>query len=74
MGRPIEVHRGSGRSWLHISDAVRAIEAAAHVDEYAVINIGHPDVVPIATLAEMIRRELGAARVAGARDRAAARG
>jgi nucleoside-diphosphate-sugar epimerase len=60
QGRPIEVHRGSARSWLHISDAVRAIEAAVRVKEYAAINIGHPDVVPIATLADMIRRELGA--------------
>ena len=54
------MHRGSARSWLHISDAVRAIEAAVQVKEYSAINIGHPDVVPIATLAEMIRRELGA--------------
>jgi nucleoside-diphosphate-sugar epimerase len=59
-GRPIEVHRGSARSWLHVSDAVRAIEAAARVDEYAVINIGHPEVVPMAELAEMIRAELNA--------------
>lgn len=59
-GRPIEVHRGAARSWLHVSDAVRAIEAAAHVREYAVINIGHPQVAPIEDLAEMIRRELGA--------------
>ena len=28
--------------------------------EYAVINIGHPDIVPIADLAEMIRKELNA--------------
>jgi nucleoside-diphosphate-sugar epimerase len=61
MGRPIEVHRGAARSWLHISDAVRAIERAAHVDQYAVINIGHPDVTPMEDLAEKIRRELGAA-------------
>jgi nucleoside-diphosphate-sugar epimerase len=60
MGRPIDVHRGSARSWLHISDAVRAIEAAASLDDYAVINIGHPDVVPIADMAEMIRTALGA--------------
>ena len=60
LGRPIDVHSGSARSWLHITDAVRAVEAAARVKEYAVINIGHPDVVPIATLAEMIRLELGA--------------
>lgn len=62
MGRPIDVHRGAARSWLHISDAVRAIEGAARVDEYAVINIGHPDVTPMEDLAEKIRRELGAAR------------
>ena len=59
-GRPIEVHRGSARSWLHVSDAVQAIEAAARLAEYAVINIGHPDVTPIETLAEKIRRELAA--------------
>jgi nucleoside-diphosphate-sugar epimerase len=61
QGRPIEVHRGSARSWLHVSDAVRAIERAAHVDDYVVVNIGHPDVIPIGDLAEMIRAELGAA-------------
>jgi nucleoside-diphosphate-sugar epimerase len=59
-GKPIEVHRGSARGWLHISDAVRAVEAAARADAYSVINIGHPDIVPIAELAEMIRSELGA--------------
>jgi nucleoside-diphosphate-sugar epimerase len=42
LGRPIEVHRGSARSWLHITDAVRAIAAAAEVREYSVINVGHP--------------------------------
>lgn len=59
-GVPIEVHRNSARGWLHISDAVRAIEAAAHVEDYARINIGHPGIVPIADLAEMIRARLGA--------------
>jgi len=58
MNKPIEVHRGSARSWLHISDAVQAIEAATRVQEYTVINIGHPEVMPIAELAEMIRKEL----------------
>jgi nucleoside-diphosphate-sugar epimerase len=60
LGRPIDVHRRSARSWLHISDAVKAIEAAAVLDAYSVINIGHPDVVPIADMAEMIRGTLGA--------------
>jgi nucleoside-diphosphate-sugar epimerase len=61
-GRPIQVHRGSARGWLHVADAVRAIEAAGRVRAYAPINLGHPHVVPIAELAEMIRAELGADR------------
>jgi dTDP-glucose 4,6-dehydratase len=60
-GRPIEVHRGSARGWLHISDAVRAIEAAAGHDEHAVINIGHTEVTPIEALAEGLRVRLDAA-------------
>ncbi|WP_165185472.1 NAD-dependent epimerase/dehydratase family protein [Caulobacter soli] len=59
-GRSIQVHRGSARGWLHISDAVRAIEAAAAVEEHAVINIGHPDVSPIEALAEGLRIRLNA--------------
>lgn len=60
LGRKIEVHRGSMRGWLHVSDAVRAIEAAAHVKEYAAVNIGHPEILPIEDMAEMIRAELNA--------------
>jgi nucleoside-diphosphate-sugar epimerase len=59
-GRPIEVHRQSARGWLHVADAVRAIEAAAWVKEYATINVGHPHVISMADLAEMIRSELNA--------------
>lgn len=61
FNRPIEVHIGTARSWLHVSDAVTAIQAAAEVPDYSVINIGHPDVVGMEILAEMIRRELDAA-------------
>jgi nucleoside-diphosphate-sugar epimerase len=61
-GQAIEVHRGSARGWLHVSDAVRAIEAAARVDPYTVINIGHPEIVPMLDLAEMMCIELGADR------------
>ncbi len=59
-GRSIEVHEGSARGWLHISDAVRAIEAASRVDSYTVVNIGHADIRPIWELAEKIRHRLGA--------------
>jgi nucleoside-diphosphate-sugar epimerase len=72
LGRPIEVHQGSARGWLHVSDAVRAIEAAAHVKDYSVINIGHPEILSIAEMAEMVRAELGAAPVPGQDERTAA--
>jgi nucleoside-diphosphate-sugar epimerase len=59
-GQRIEVHKGTARSWLHVSDAIRSIEAAIDVPDYAVINIGHPDVIPIADLAELVRSKLDA--------------
>jgi nucleoside-diphosphate-sugar epimerase len=59
-GRPITVHAGSARGWLHVEDAVRAVEAAGRLTQHATINIGHPQITPISTLAEMIRAELGA--------------
>jgi nucleoside-diphosphate-sugar epimerase len=62
LGKPIEVHNGSARGWFHVTDAVRAIEAAARVDDYHVINIGSPEIRPIAELAEMIRSHFGAAK------------
>lgn len=58
-GRPIEVHRGSARSWLHVEDAVRAFEAAGRVSEYTTINVGHPEVVSMIDLAQMMVLELG---------------
>lgn len=61
-GRPIEVHEGSYRGWLHISDAVKAIEAATRVETFKTINIGNGDVRSIEELAEMIREELGASK------------
>ncbi|HEX6107012.1 MAG TPA: NAD(P)-dependent oxidoreductase [Gemmatimonadales bacterium] len=61
-GRPIDVHRGSARGWLHVDDAIRGIEAAARVDQFATINLGHPHILPTQDLAELIRAELGADR------------
>jgi len=60
LGKSIEVHIGSARSWFHASDAVRSIEAAVHTKEYAIINIGHPHVITMDDLAEMVRQELKA--------------
>jgi nucleoside-diphosphate-sugar epimerase len=61
-GRPIEVHKGSARGWLHVSDAIRAIVAAAEISENDIVNIGHPDIRSIEELAEMIRIELKAGK------------
>lgn len=60
-GIRIHVHKGSARGWLHVSDAVRAIMQAMYVDDYTIINIGHPDIRPIAELAELVRTRLDAA-------------
>ncbi|MCC8417487.1 MAG: NAD(P)-dependent oxidoreductase [Rickettsia endosymbiont of Bryobia graminum] len=60
--KPIQVHKGSIRGWLHVSDAVRAIEAAANVKKYSVINIGNPDIRPIEELVEMVRVACGASK------------
>lgn len=60
VGRPVEVHSGSARGWLHVTDAVRAIEAATRVKEYAAINIGNPNIHSIDELADMICKEYGA--------------
>jgi nucleoside-diphosphate-sugar epimerase len=59
-GKPIEVHAGSARGWLHAEDAARGIEAACRLDHYSTINLGHPDVVPTIQLAEMVRAYVGA--------------
>jgi len=62
LGKKIEIHNNSARGWLHVSDAVRSIEAATRVKKYKIINIGHPDIRPISELAEKIRKELGASK------------
>lgn len=61
-GKEIEVHAGTARSWMHISDAVQALYAAMSLDRYEVINIGHPTVVETTALAELFRERLGAPR------------
>jgi len=53
-GETIEVHADTGRGWMHMDDAVDAIERASRVPDYAVINIGHPDVVSTEILAHMV--------------------
>lgn len=61
-GRPIEVHRGTVRSWLHVSDAVEAFGRAAELTGKHVVNVGHPEPVATEDLAELIRLALDAPR------------
>ncbi len=55
---PIEVHKGSARSWLHVDDAVVAFERAASAE--GTINVGHPETIETEDLAERIRNRIGA--------------
>lgn len=52
-GGMIEVHTDSWRSWMHMDDAVDALERAAHLKVFDVINIGNNEVVPTSDIAKM---------------------
>lgn len=58
--KKIEVHNNTSRGWLHIKDAVRAIESTTRVQKFQIVNLGNPDFRSIKCLAEMIRKEIGA--------------
>ncbi len=59
-GKSISVHEGSVRGWMHISDALRSIEASCKVENFEIINIGSPELHEVIYLAELIRKELNA--------------
>jgi nucleoside-diphosphate-sugar epimerase len=48
----IEVHKGSMRSWLHMDDAVIALERTIYLEKFFIINIAHPDVIKMEDLAK----------------------
>ena len=60
--KKIQVHNNSSRGWLHISDAVRAIESAIKVKKFKIINLGHPEIKSIKFLSELIRKELNSSK------------
>lgn len=47
----VDVHKGSSRSWLHMDDAVVALERVCKLKEFSIINIGHPDIIKTEELA-----------------------
>lgn len=50
----ITVHKGSKRSWMHISDGVRALEKLIHLKGFQLLNIGSDELINTETLAEKI--------------------
>ena len=53
LNHRIQIHKNAKRSWLHMDDAVVAMERAAHLDEFVIINIAHPHVRPIEDVARL---------------------
>lgn len=58
-GEKIEVHKGSLRSWMHITDAVRVLEKLIYVKGYEIINIGSDEIIKTEDLARMICDRIG---------------
>lgn len=54
----ITVHRGSKRSWMHISDGVKVLERLVYSMGFHVINIGSNELINTEDLAAMICRGL----------------
>jgi len=50
--KAISVHKGSSRSWLHMDDAVIALERVIYLKHFYIINIGHPEVIKTEDLAK----------------------
>ncbi len=48
----VDVHIGSKRSWMHMDDAVAALERVAHLKTFQIINIGNPEVILTEDLAK----------------------
>lgn len=59
-GEKITVHKGSKRAWMHMSDAVAALEKLTHLEKFTVINIGHPNVVDTEYIARYMCEKTGA--------------
>ena len=58
--KKITVHKNSKRSWMHMSDAVAALEKLMYVDKHCAINVGHPRVVETEYIAKYMCEKTGA--------------
>lgn len=58
-GEKITVHKNSKRAWLHMDDAVVALEKVIYLDDYVELNIGHPKVVSTEYIAQYMCDKIG---------------
>ena len=58
IGEEITVHRNSARAWLHMHDAVKALEKLIYLNKFHAINIGHPNVVETEFIAKYMCNKL----------------
>lgn len=58
-GEEIEVHLNSERAWMHLDDAVVALERLIEYDEYGIFNLGSEEFVKTEELAQIIADNLG---------------
>jgi nucleoside-diphosphate-sugar epimerase len=59
-GEPFTVHRNASRSWLYISDAVRALRMLIEQSHFGVFNLGNEyERLPMGLIAEMVVAECG---------------
>jgi len=60
--KPITVHAGAVRSWLHVSDAVAILEKLLYVNGNETINMGNLDYINIEEMAEIMCDYAGRSR------------
>jgi nucleoside-diphosphate-sugar epimerase len=57
--KKIHVHKNSKRAWLHMDDAVVALEKFINLDKFYAINIGHPKVIETEYIARYMCDKIG---------------
>lgn len=59
LGKKITVHKGSGRSWMHLDDGCMVLANLLNVPYSTTINIGSPEYIETMDLAILICNKLG---------------
>lgn len=54
----IVVHKGSSRSWMHMTDAVVILERLMHLDSFDIINVGNSELIETEEIARKMCAKL----------------